>query len=280
MHTERVTVPFVRSSKVRNGSEPLTMVTAYDFPGARMVDRAGADMILVGDSLAMVVLGHPDTLSVTVDDMAHHTKAVAAAKPMALVVADMPWMSYHTGKRDAVRAAAKLIRAGAEAVKIEGGAKRAKAIRAIVDSEIPVVGHLGLTPQSVNTMGGFKVQGKTAEAARALVDDALVVQEAGAFTVVLEGIPDALARVITDKLDIPTIGIGAGAGCDGQVLVFHDVLGITEGRRPKFVKTYAEVETIGVEALSRFVKDVRTGHFPLDEHSYHDTTGEIGKIYG
>ena len=278
MHTERVTVPFVRSSKVRNGAEPLSMITAYDFPAARMVDRAGADMILVGDSLAMVVLGHADTLSVTIADMEHHTRAVAAARPLSLIVTDMPWMSYHTTKSEAVKSAARLIRAGAAAVKIEGGAKRAKVIRAICDAEIPVVGHLGLTPQSVNEFGGFKVQAKSVEEARRLIDDAMVVQEAGAFAIVLEAIPDILAKLVTAKLEIPTIGIGAGIDCDGQVLVFHDVLGLGEAKRPKFVKSYAELATLGVEALSLFVKEVRTSRFPAPENTYHDATGEIANL--
>lgn len=279
MHTERVTVPFVRNSKVRNGAEPLSMITAYDYPAARMVDRAGADMILVGDSLAMVVLGHADTLSVTIADMEHHTKAVAAAKPLSLIVTDMPWMSYHTTKADAVKSAARLIRAGAMAVKLEGGAKRAKVIRAICDAEIPVIGHLGLTPQSVNGMGGFKVQAKTAESAQRLVEDALAIQNAGAFAIVLEAIPDVLAKIVTAKLDIPTIGIGAGIDCDGQVLVFHDLLGFGEGKRPKFVKSYGALGALGVEALSSFVKDVRTLRFPGPEQTYHDPSGEITKLY-
>ena len=279
MHTERVTVPFIRSSKVATGAEPLSMITAYDFPGARMVDRAGADMILVGDSLAMVVLGHADTLSVTVDEMAHHTRAVAAAQSLALVITDMPWMSYHTTKKDAVLAASKLIRAGAKAVKIEGGAKRCKVIRAICDAEIPVVGHLGLTPQSINGLGGFKVQGKDVASAQRLLDDALAVQEAGAFAVVLEAIPDTLARLVTERLEIPTIGIGAGVDCDGQVLVFHDLLGFRDSHRPKFVRSYGDFEASGVEALSQFVKDVRTKRFPSPSETYHDTNGEIKKLY-
>ncbi|CAG4934372.1 MULTISPECIES: 3-methyl-2-oxobutanoate hydroxymethyltransferase [Acidithrix] len=279
MIRERVTVPSIRNSKVRLGHEPISMITAYDFPGARMVDQAGADMILVGDSLAMVVLGHKDTLSVTIDDMVHHTKAVAAADPLALIVTDMPWMSYHTGTKDAVVGASKLIRAGASAVKIEGGAIRAKVIKAIVEAEIPVVGHLGLTPQSVNKFGGFRVQAKSNEQAQALLEDAKTVEAAGAFCLVLEAIPDVVAKAVTNTLSIPTIGIGAGAQCDGQVLVFHDILGYGSKKPPKFVKRYANLEELGIEGLARYVKDVRTGHFPDDTQTYHDSDGVISKLY-
>src|SRR6478752_2733484 len=215
MPTNAMTAPAVRASK--GSGTPLVMVTAYDAPGARIADEAGVDLILVGDSLAMVVLGYDDTLQVTVADMAHHVGAVARAKPDALIVGDLPWMSYHVSLDDTVRNAAQLIRAGAQSVKLEGGAKRVAAVEAIVDAEIPVMGHLGLTPQSVNAMGGYKVQGREHDAALAL-------EAAGCFAIVLEGVPDEVARMVTDAVEVPTIGIGAGAHCDGQVLVFHDLL--------------------------------------------------------
>lgn len=281
--------PAIRAVKTTAGSEPLVMVTAYDAPGARMAHAAGVDLILVGDSVAMVVLGHDDTLSVTVDDIAHHTGAVArglktstAEHRAPMVVADLPWMSYHTDPHDAVRNAAALVRAGAHSVKLEGGRKRLPVIEAIVDAEIPVMGHLGLTPQSVHSMGGFKVQGKEHAAALALVDDAKALAAAGCFAIVLEGVPDAVARMVTAAVDVPTIGIGAGRDCDGQVLVFHDVLGIEDRITPKFVRRYAEIGTASVEALSAFAADVRGGSFPNDDESYHLTaeTAETLGLYG
>ncbi len=244
-----VTAPRVRSSKVREGSDPLVMVTAYDAPGARMADAAGVDLILVGDSVAMVVLGYDDTLQVTVDDMVHHTAAVARAKPRALVVGDLPWMSYHVSTEETVRNAAALVRAGAQAVKLEGGRKRLRMIEAIVEAEIPVMGHLGLTPQSLHAMGGFKVQGREAQAALELVADAKALAHAGCFAIVLEGVPDQVARLVTEAVDVPTIGIGAGPWCDGQVLVFHDLLGIEERLAPKFVRRYASLGDDAVAAL-------------------------------
>jgi len=261
------TAPQVRARK--GSGRPLVMVTAYDAPSARVADAAGVDLILVGDSVAMVVLGYDDTLHVSVDDMAHHTAAVARARPSAMVVADMPWLSYHTGAADAVRNAATLVRAGAQAVKLEGGRKRLAAIQAIVDAEIPVMGHLGLTPQSVHQMGGFKVQAKDHEAARALLDDARAIAEAGCFAIVLEGVPDVVAEEVTDSVPVPTIGIGAGVHCDGQVLVFHDVLGFGEGRAPKFVRRYAALHADATDALAAWAADVRAGRFPADEESYH-----------
>ncbi len=277
-----ITAPRVRTSKVREGSDPLVMVTAYDAPGARMADAAGVDLILVGDSLAMVVLGYEDTLQVTVDDMVHHTAAVARAKPRALVVGDLPWMSYHVSPDDTVRNAAALIRAGAQAVKLEGGRKRLRMIEAIVDAEIPVMGHLGLTPQSLHAMGGFKVQGREAQAALELVSDAKALAHAGCFAIVLEGVPDQVARLVTDAVDVPTIGIGAGPHCDGQVLVFHDLLGIEERLAPKFVRRYATLGDEAVAALSAFAADVRRGRFPDDSESYH-LNGEVAEalsLYG
>src|SRR4051794_26544526 len=264
-----LTAPAVRARKVADGAEPLVMVTAYDAPGARMADEAGGDMILVGDSLAMVVLGYDDTLQVTVDDMAHHTAAVARVKPSALVVAALPWMSYHVSVEDTVRNAASLVRAGAGAVKLEGGVKRVPMVEAIVEAEIPVMGHIGLTPQSVHAMGGFKVQGKELAAARALVDDAEALVAAGVFSIVLEGVPDVVAQMITESVPVPTIGIGAGRRCDGQVLVFHDLLGLQDGIRPKFVRRYASLKADGIEAIAAFAADVRTGAFPSEEETYH-----------
>ena len=264
-----ITVPDVARRKRSGGSTPFTMVTAYDEPSARLADAAGVDLLLVGDSVGNTVLGRPDTLSVTVDEMAHHTRAVAAASPSALIVADMPWMSYHLDPIDAVRNAATLIRAGAGCVKLEGGANRAAAIAAITAAEIPVMGHLGLTPQSLLAMGGFKVQGKTKDAAAKLLADAEAIQDAGCFAVVLEGIPDVVANTITEALAIPTIGIGAGTGTDGQVLVFHDLLGLGNRTPAKFVRTYADIGTQITGAISAFVADVASGAFPSDAETYH-----------
>jgi 3-methyl-2-oxobutanoate hydroxymethyltransferase len=271
-----LTVPAIRSSKVRDGRDPLVMVTAYDAPGARQAHAAGVDMILVGDSLAMMVLGYDDTLAVSVDDIAHHTGAVkrglatsSAEGPLPLVVGDLPWMSYHTSRDDAVRNAATLIRAGAQCVKLEGGRKRVSVIEAIVDAEIPVMGHLGLTPQSLHALGGFKVQGRQHDAALALRDDAKALAAAGCFAIVLEGVPDQVAKLVTEAVDVPTIGIGAGRDCDGQVLVYHDVLGLEERIRPKFVRRYAELGAASVEALAGFADDVRTRRFPDDSETYH-----------
>ncbi|RMF74247.1 MAG: 3-methyl-2-oxobutanoate hydroxymethyltransferase [Acidobacteria bacterium] len=262
----KITVPDVRS---RKGGEKLVMLTAYDAPSARLVDAAGADVILVGDSLGMVVLGHENTLAVDLDDMVRHTAAVARTRPRALVVADMPYLTYHTGPRDAVLAAGRLVReGGAEAVKLEGGRRRVPVIEALVDAEIPVVGHLGLTPQSLHVMGGFRVQARALEAIDVLIDDAHALVGAGVFALVLEGVPADVARLVTDEVPVPTIGIGAGEGCDGQVLVFHDVLGLSEGPTPRFVRRYADLQAAAVEALARFADDVRRGTFPAREETY------------
>jgi 3-methyl-2-oxobutanoate hydroxymethyltransferase len=265
----RITVPWVRARKVRDAADPLVMVTAYDAPGARIADDAGVDMILVGDSLAMVVLGYEDTLSVTVEDMAHHVAAVARAKPSALVVGDLPWMSYHVSTEETVRNAAQLVRAGAQCVKLEGGRKRLPMVEALVDAEIPVMGHLGLTPQSMHAMGGFRVQAKESEAALALVADAKALAHAGCFAIVLEGVPDEVARMVTDAVDVPTIGIGAGPHCDGQVLVYHDLLGLEDRTPAKFVRRYADLKAASVAAMADFVVDVRSRAFPDHTESYH-----------
>jgi 3-methyl-2-oxobutanoate hydroxymethyltransferase len=265
--TQPVTAPAIRA---RKGSvEPLVMVTAYDAPGARIVDDGGADLILVGDSLAMVVLGYEDTLSVTVDDIAHHVAAVARAKPKALIVADMPWLSYHLTVEDTVRNAARLVRAGAAAVKLEGGRKRIPMVRGILDAEVPVMGHVGLTPQSVHAMGGFKVQGREVDAASELISDAHALADAGCFAIVLEGVPDTVAQMITETVPVPTIGIGAGPSCDGQVLVFHDLLGLQDRLTPKFVRRYASLKDDAVAAVAAYAADVRARTFPSDEESYH-----------
>lgn len=264
----QMTVPAVRARKVGAGAPPLVMVTAYDSPTARIADDAGVDIILVGDSLAMVVLGYDDTLQVSVDDMAHHTAAVGRARPRALVVADMPWLSYHLGVEDAVRNAGRLVRAGAGAVKLEGGRKRLPVVASLIDAEIPVMGHLGLTPQSVHAHGGYRVQAKDAGAALSLVDDARRLADAGCFALVLEGIPAPVARLVTEAVDVPTIGIGAGRWCDGQVLVFHDVVGLEDRVLPRFVRRYASLKAEGVAAVSAFAADVRAGRFPDDGESY------------
>jgi 3-methyl-2-oxobutanoate hydroxymethyltransferase len=278
----KLTAPAVRARKVREGSDPLVMVTAYDAPGARMASEAGVDLILVGDSVAMVVLGYDDTLQVTVDDIAHHTAAVARARPDSLIIGDLPWMSYHVSVEETVRNAATLVRAGAQSVKLEGGRKRLPMIEAIVAAEMPVMGHLGLTPQSVHAMGGFKVQGRRVDAALALIDDAKALEAAGCFSIVLEGVPDQVAAMVTDAVDVPTVGIGAGRHCDGQVLVFHDVLGIEDRMEPKFVRRYASLKSDAVAALERFAEDVRAGRFPADDESYHlaDEAAQTLGLYG
>lgn len=270
------TVPAIRRHKARDGADPLVMVTAYDAPGARQAHAADVDLLLVGDTLAMVVLGYDDTLQVDVDVIAHHVGAVrrglassTVEGPAPLVIGDMPWMSYHTDPHEAVRNAATLIRAGAEVVKLEGGRKRLPVIESILDAEVPVMGHLGLTPQSIHAMGGFKVQGRQHDAAVALVEDAKALVAAGCFSIVLEGVPDEVARIVTESIDVPTVGIGAGPHCDGQVLVYHDVLGIEDRMRPKFVRRYADLGRQATDALRAFAADVRTGRFPADDESYH-----------
>ena len=279
---QKCTVPAVRDRKVSRGDDPLVMLTAYDAPGARMVEQAGVDVILVGDSVSMVVLGYEDTLQVTVEDIAYHTAAVARTHPSALIVADMPWMSYHVSVADTVRNAAMLIMAGAQAVKLEGGRRRIPMIEALVAAEIPVMGHIGLTPQSMHAMGGFKVQGRDAQAALGLVDDAKELAHAGCFAIVLEGVPDRVAARVTRTVDVPTIGIGAGPDCDGQVLVFHDVLGLEHRVVPKFVRRYADLHTEGVVALRHFADDVRSGAFPTVDESYRmaDAEAEALGLYG
>ncbi len=248
--------------------EPITMLTAYDYPTALAIDRAGIDSILVGDSLGMVMLGYENTLPVTMEDMLHHCKAVARGAEYALLVGDMPFMSYQVSIEQAVRNAGRFLQeAGMQAVKLEGGRERAGAVQAIVSAGIPVVGHLGLTPQSVNALGGFRAQAKSVDAARRLIDDALILQDAGAFSLVLESIPARLAELVSQKLEIPTIGIGAGLGCDGQVLVTHDLLGLFDRFTPRFVRKYADLHGVIAEALHGFREDVEAKKFPAEEHS-------------
>ncbi len=262
----KVTAPSIMGLK---GGPRIKMVTAYDYPSAVIADRAGADIILVGDSLANVVLGFEDTLSVDVDVMIHHTAAVARANPKALVLGDMPWLSYHVSVADAVANAGRMVREGeAEAVKVEGGRKRLDVIRGILDAEIPVMGHLGLTPQSVHAMGGYRVQGKATEAARELIRDAHALADAGVFAMVLEGVPTLVAEIISKEVSVPTIGIGAGPHCDGQVLVFHDVLGLHDGHLPKFVRQYEHLQQRATDAIADFFADIEKGTFPADEESY------------
>jgi 3-methyl-2-oxobutanoate hydroxymethyltransferase len=255
--------------KMKAGGEKITVLTCYDYPTARIMDNCGIDMILVGDSVGVVFAGHETTLPVTVDDMLYHTRAVLRAGPKALVVTDMPFLSYQVDIGEARRNAGRLIKdGGAAAVKLEGGENAVATIRAIVDMDIPVMAHIGLTPQSIHRMGGYKVQGKKDEQAEKLFADALAVEAAGAFAVVLEGIPQKLARRITGELAIPTIGIGAGPHCDGQVLVIHDILGLCEKYSPKFVKKYADVRPVIADAVARYIAEVKAGEFPTEAHSF------------
>ena len=248
--------------------EPITMLTAYDYPTALAVDQAGIDAILVGDSLGMVVLGYENTLPVTIDDMLHHCRAVARGARHALLIGDLPFMSYQVSVEQAVGNAGRFLQqAGMDAVKLEGGRERVDAIRAIVAAGIPVQGHLGLTPQSVHQLGGFRAQGRTAPAARRLLEDALMLQEAGCFSLVIESVPTRLAALVSQRLEIPTIGIGAGAGCDGQVLVTHDLLGLFDRFTPRFVKQYADLHGVIAQALDAYRTEVETQRFPAPEHT-------------
>jgi 3-methyl-2-oxobutanoate hydroxymethyltransferase len=249
-------------------SEPICMLTAYDYPTALAADRAGVDMILVGDSVGMVVLGYENTLAVTMEDMLHHCKAVRRGVEQALLIGDMPFLSYQVSITEAVRNAGTFLQqAGMDAVKLEGGVERMETVRAIVAAGIPVMGHIGLTPQSVNLLGGFRVQGKTADTALQILEDALRLQDAGCFSLVLEAIPARLAALITDRLDIPTIGIGAGSGCDGQVLVAHDVLGMFDRFTPRFAKKYRNLFSEMEQAFDEFIQDVKNSRFPAGEHA-------------
>ena len=266
--------------QAKENGDKLTMLTAYDYSTAKLIDEAGIDAILVGDSLGMVCLGYPDTLSVTMEDMIHHTKAVTRGAKEAFVVADMPFMSYQTSVYDAVVNAGRLIKEGhAHAVKLEGGMEVCEQIRAIVKASIPVCAHIGLTPQSVNAFGGFSVQGKGEEAAKRLIEEAKAVEEAGAFAVVLECVPEALATLITQQISIPTIGIGAGAGCDGQVLVYQDMLGLYSDFVPKFVKQFKKLDSEMKDGFRAYREEVRAGLFPAKEHTFKIDETVLNKLY-
>ncbi|PYS51013.1 MAG: 3-methyl-2-oxobutanoate hydroxymethyltransferase [Acidobacteria bacterium] len=264
---EKVTAPSLRASKERG--ERLVCLTAYDYTMARIVDEAGIDIILVGDSIGNTMLGYGNTVPVTLDEIVMHTRAVRRGVQRALLVADMPYGSFHTGEDEAVRNALRLIKEGAaEAVKLEGGRKRATLVKRLVDEEIPVMGHIGLTPQSVNKLGGYRVQGKTAETARQLLEDARALEDAGAFSIVLEVVPREIAEMITESVKVPTIGIGAGSACDIQVLVIHDLLGLTFGKVARFVRPYANLRETVTDAISRWAEDVRGGSYPAEAESY------------
>lgn len=266
--------------KAKENKEKLTMLTAYDYSTARLFDEAGINSILVGDSLGNVILGYEDTLSVTMEDMIHHSAAVARGAKNALVVCDMPFMSYQASVYDAVTNAGRLMKEGrANAVKLEGGEEVCPQIKAITECGIPVVAHLGLTPQSINAFGGYKVQGRDLEAAKKLIDDAIAVEKAGAFALVLECVPTEIATKITEKLTIPTIGIGAGNGCDGQVLVYQDMLGMFSDYTPKFVKQYANVGTIIKDAVTDYINEVNSGAFPDETRSYKASDDVLEKLY-
>jgi len=274
----RVTTATLRDKKAKQ--EKISMLTSYDYSTAGLVDQAGLDMILVGDSLGMVVLGYENTLAVTMDDMVHHTRAVVRGTKNAMVVADMPFLSYHVSVEEAVRNAGRFIQeGGAQAVKLEGGVERVDAVKAILDAQIPVMGHIGLTPQSVNQFGGFKVQGKDLETARKLLRDAQALDKAGVFSIVLECVPSALAKEITAEVSVPTIGIGAGSDCDGQVLVINDMLGIYSGHVPKFVKKYVDLQPLIIEALKSYKKEVEEGSFPGPEHGFTISDEVLDKLY-
>lgn len=273
----KVTIPEIQARK--QSGEKITVLTAYDYPWALLVDRAGIDMILVGDSLGMVVLGYPDTVSVSMDEMVHHLKAVNRAVARALVVGDMPFGSYNVSAAKAVENANRLMKEGrADAVKLEGGCQMAETVAALVRAGIPVQGHIGLTPQTASALGGFKVQGQSAEAARSLIADARALAAAGCFSIVLEAIPAPIARLITEAVAVPTIGIGAGADCDGQVLVTHDMLGLFDRFTPKFVKQYARLSETVAEAIAAYKRDVQAGRFPEARHSFGMKSDELDKL--
>ncbi|QRG69944.1 3-methyl-2-oxobutanoate hydroxymethyltransferase [Brevibacillus choshinensis] len=274
----------ITTSDIRKKKEagiPITMMTAYDFPSAKLVEEAGVDMILVGDSLGMVVLGYDSTIPVTMEDMIHHTKAVTRAAKKAFVVTDLPFLSYHGTLEEAIKNAGRLMQEGsAKAVKMEGGKELAPLVTRCVQAGIPVVGHIGLTPQSVHQLGGYKVQGRDLAQAERLLEDALALQEAGAFAIVLECVPQEVTGMIAKKLEIPVIGIGAGVTCDGQVLVFHDVVGYASQITPKFVKRYTDIGSAIREAVAGYVKDVEERRFPAPEHVFHASEDTIKQLYG
>ncbi len=274
----KITTSTLRDKKQRK--EKITMLTSYDYSLASMVDAAGIDMILVGDSLGNVILGYDNTLAVTMDDMVHHTKAVVRGSKNAMVVADMRFLSYHISIEESVRNAGRLIQeGGAQAVKLEGGVERVDTIKAILDAQIPVMGHIGLTPQSVNQFGGFKIQGKDLESAKKIIEDAKALERVGVFSIVLEGVPTKLAQRITEDLSVPTIGIGAGQYCDGQVLVINDMLGMFAGHIPKFVKKFANLQPLIIEALQQYKEEVEAGTFPAQEHGFSIQDEVLERLY-
>lgn len=276
---ERKKITPVDIQKMKEEGRKITMLTAYDYPTALLEDRAGIDIILVGDSVGMTVLGYENTIPVTMDEMIHHTKAVSRGAKYALIIGDMPFMSYNTSEREAIVNAGRFMKeGGADAVKLEGGASVKEIVRAIVKAGIPVMGHIGLTPQTISMLGGFKVQGKDAQTAQRIIDDALLLEEAGAFSVLLEAIPAPIAKRITERLKIPTIGIGAGPHCDGQVLVVHDMLGLFDRFTPKFAKRYVNLSQEMLKAFETYREEVIQGTFPTDQHSFHIDEKELEKI--
>jgi 3-methyl-2-oxobutanoate hydroxymethyltransferase len=277
---QKVSIPYLQAKKDRK--EKIVAITAYDFPIAKIVDESGVDMILVGDSLGMVVLGYENTIPVTMEEMIHHTKPVVRASKRALVVGDMPYFSFHLTQEESIANASRFLKeAGASAVKIEGASKkRLRLIEALVDAEIPVMGHVGLTPQSIYHFGQFKVRGKEVDEAKKIIQDASNLEKAGVFSVVLECIPMEVAKIITEKLKVPTVGIGAGPYCDGQILVFHDLVGYSDGYLPKFVKKYADIHQLISRAVKEYIDDVREGRFPDSEHSYHFQSEKIEELTG
>jgi 3-methyl-2-oxobutanoate hydroxymethyltransferase len=276
---DRKKITPVDIQRMKEEGKKITMLTAYDYPTALLEDRAGIDIILVGDSVGMTVLGYENTLPVTMDEMIHHTKAVSRGTKYALLVGDMPFMSFNTSEREAIINAGRFMKeGGADAVKLEGGASVKEIARAIVKAGIPVMGHIGLTPQTISMLGGFKVQGKDAQAAQKIIDDALSLEEVGVFSVILEAIPAPIAKMITERLKIPTIGIGAGVNCDGQVLVVHDLLGLFDRFTPKFAKRYVNLSELMLKAFQSYIEDVRKGDFPTDQHSFHIDEKELSKV--
>jgi 3-methyl-2-oxobutanoate hydroxymethyltransferase len=277
MNRKKITSLDIQAMK--NEGQKISMLTAYDYPMALLEDRAGIQIILVGDSLGMTVLGYENTIPVTMDEMIHHTKAVTRGAKYPLIIGDMPFMSYNTSERDAIFNAGRFMKeGGADAVKLEGGASAKDIVRAIVRAGIPVMGHIGLTPQTISMLGGFKVQGKDALAAQKIIDDALMLEDAGAFSVLLEAIPAPIAKRITERLKVPTIGIGAGVHCDGQVLVVHDILGLFDRFTPKFAKRYVNLSELMLKAFESYKEEVWKGEFPTDQHSFHIDEKELSKI--
>jgi 3-methyl-2-oxobutanoate hydroxymethyltransferase len=276
---ERKKITPVDIQAMKKTGKKITMLTGYDYPTALLEDRAGLDIILVGDSLGMTVLGYPNTVPVTMDEMIHHTKAVARGARFALILGDMPYMSYHASERDAIMNAGRFMKEGcADAVKLEGGVGVKGTVKALVNAGIPTMGHIGLTPQTISMLGGFKVQGKDAEGAQKIIDDALALEDAGAFSVLLEAVPAPIAQRVTERLAVPTIGIGAGVHCDGQVLVVHDLLGLFDRFTPKFAKQYINLSELMVNAFQSYKDEVLKGQFPADQHSFHMDEKELKKL--